>query len=67
LLLSLWDVHDESTAALMQSFYKGFVETGNMAVSLQAAMFELRQQNPHPYFWAPFVLIGKVADKKSLS
>jgi CHAT domain-containing protein len=67
LLLSLWDVHDESTAALMQSFYKGFMETGHMAESLQAAMYELRQQNAHPYFWAPFVLIGKIADNTSLS
>jgi len=67
LLLSLWDVHDESTAALMQSFYKRFVETGDMAGSLQTAMQQLREQNPHPYFWAPFVLIGKLADNKSLS
>src|SRR5271155_5608748 len=67
LLLSLWDVHDESTAALMQSFYKRFVETGDMAGSLQTAMQQLREQNPHPYFWAPFALIGKLADNKSLS
>jgi CHAT domain-containing protein len=67
LLLSLWDVHDESTAALMQSFYKSFVESGDMAGSLQAAMHELRGENPHPYFWAPFVLIGKLADSKSFS
>ncbi len=26
LLLSLWDVHDRSTAELMQSFYKGYME-----------------------------------------
>jgi len=51
----------------MQSFYKRFVETGDMAGSLQTAMQQLREQNPHPYFWAPFVLIGKLADNKSLS
>jgi CHAT domain-containing protein len=67
LLLSLWDVHDESTSALMESFYKNFIRTNNMASALQSAMKQLRQQNPHPYFWAPFVLIGKLADNKEVS
>jgi len=67
LLLSLWDVHDESTSALMESFYKDYIRTGNMASALQSAMKQLRQQNPHPYFWAPFVLIGKLADNKEVS
>jgi CHAT domain-containing protein/tetratricopeptide (TPR) repeat protein len=66
LLLSLWDVHDSSTAQLMQSFYKGYMETGNMAAALQSAMKELRQQNPHPYFWAPFVLVGQLAENTCL-
>jgi CHAT domain-containing protein/Tfp pilus assembly protein PilF len=67
LLLSLWDVHDLSTSQLMQSFYKGYKETGNMAVALQSAMKQLRQQYPHPYFWAPFVLVGQVTENKSLN
>ena len=67
LLLSLWDVHDESTAQLMQFFYREYLQTGDMAGALQSAMRQLRQQNPHPYFWAPFVLVGKLTDSKSLS
>ena len=67
LLLSLWDVHDSSTAQLMQAFYKGYMETGNMAVALQSAMKQLRQQNPHPYFWAPFVLVGQIFENKRLN
>ncbi len=67
LLLSLWDVHDQSTAELMQSFYKGYMETGNMALSLQSAMKQLREKNPHPYFWAPFVLVGQLAVNKRLN
>ena len=62
LLLSLWDVHDQSTALLMQHFYGEYIRSGNMAGALQHAMLELRQQSPHPYFWAPFVLIGKLTD-----
>jgi CHAT domain-containing protein/tetratricopeptide (TPR) repeat protein len=66
LLLSLWDVHDLSTSQLMQLFYREYMRTGNMAGALQHAMQELRQQNPHPYFWAPFVLVGKLADSTRL-
>jgi CHAT domain-containing protein len=61
LLLSLWDVHDRSTADLMQSFYHCFIQTGDMAGALQTAMRHVRKQHPHPYFWAPFVLVGKVS------
>ncbi|MGC1605904.1 MAG: CHAT domain-containing protein [Candidatus Acidiferrum sp.] len=67
LLLSLWDVHDRSTANLMRSFYKGYINTGNMASSLQSAMKQLRQQNPHPYFWAPFVLVGQLSANKRVN
>ena len=67
LLLSLWDVHDRSTAELMQAFYKGFTESSDMAGSLQSAMKQLRQQNPHPYFWAPFVLVGQLTTNKRLN
>jgi CHAT domain-containing protein len=66
LLLSLWDVHDQSTSHLMQDFYREYIRTGNMAGALQHAMQELRKENPHPYFWAPFVLIGKLTDSKRL-
>jgi CHAT domain-containing protein len=66
LLLSLWDVHDQSTSELMQLFYHEYLRTGEMASALQHAMRQLRQQNPHPYFWAPFVLVGKLADSTGL-
>jgi CHAT domain-containing protein len=67
LLLSLWDVHDRSTAELMQAFYKHYIDSGDMAASLQSAMKQIRQQNPHPYFWAPFVLVGQITENKRVS
>jgi CHAT domain-containing protein/predicted negative regulator of RcsB-dependent stress response len=60
LLLSLWDVHDQSTATLMELFYMNYTATQNLAKSIQSAMLELREQKPHPYFWAPFALIGRI-------
>ena len=59
LLLTLWDVQDKSTAEFMKSFYCGFRERADKALALQASMIELRERYPHPYFWAPFALIGK--------
>ena len=67
LLLSLWDVHDESTATLMRAFYESYIRTGDMPHSLQKAMRQLREQNPHPYFWAPFILTGKLSENKAFN
>jgi CHAT domain-containing protein len=67
LLLSLWDVHDESTAQLMGHFYKRHIEGHDMAKSLQGAMRELRKTRPHPFYWAPFVLVGKLAHSTGLN
>jgi CHAT domain-containing protein len=67
LLLSLWDVHDRSTAELMQAFYQGYMATNDVPGSLRAAMQRLRVNNPHPYFWAPFILVGKLTDSKPVS
>jgi CHAT domain-containing protein len=58
LLLSLWDVQDRSTTELMRSFYTRFGAQASAASALQGAMQELRERQPHPYFWAPFVLTG---------
>jgi len=65
LLLSLWDVHDDSTARLMTEFYTSYVRSNDMAGALRTAMQRLRTQLPHPYFWAPFVLVGRVAEAES--
>lgn len=67
LLLSLWDVHDSSTAELMQAFYKAYLQTGDMASSLQSSMRQIREQRSHPYYWAPFFLAGQLTVNKPLN
>jgi CHAT domain-containing protein len=59
LLLTLWDVHDQSTAAFMTRFYLRLAAREPKARALQSAMKDLRYEYPHPYYWAPFILIGK--------
>ena len=67
LLLSLWDVHDQSTAKLMEAFYKNYTAGQDLAAALQAAMKQIREEHPHPYFWAPFVLVGKITENNRLN
>jgi CHAT domain-containing protein len=59
ILVSLWDVHDRSTAEFMTSFYTGLENHANKAEALHDAMRVLRRDYPHPYYWAPFILVGK--------
>jgi CHAT domain-containing protein len=59
LMLSLWDVHDRTTADFMKCFYERYTAAQDPAAALQHAMQEVRREHPHPYYWAPFVLIGK--------
>ena len=58
LMLSLWDIHDRTAAGLMRAFYAHWQRQPNQAAALQAAMQEIRERHPHPYFWAPFILTG---------
>jgi CHAT domain-containing protein len=60
-LATLWEVDDRSTPAFMRSFYSR-IEKSNKAASLSAAQRELRgnAQYQHPYYWAAFILVGKM-------
>jgi CHAT domain-containing protein len=60
LLLTLWDVQDRSTSLLIKAFYAKLATGSDKGSALRGAMLELRDTHPHPYFWAPFVLIGKI-------
>ena len=59
-LLTLWDVQDSSTAQFMNAFYGHLADCKDKAAALQRAALDIREIYPHPYYWAPFVLLGKV-------
>jgi CHAT domain-containing protein len=59
LMLTLWDVHDESTKEFMVEFYSQLRMGAAKSAAMQTAMQSLRKRYPHPYYWAPFSLIGK--------
>jgi CHAT domain-containing protein len=59
LLVSLWPVDDDATAALMSSFYKS-AATMKPSAAMRKAQLELIAKNDtnSPFKWAPFVLVG---------
>lgn len=59
LLLSLWNVHDQSTERLMAHFYGRVGGGASPVMALRDTMLEVREEFPHPYQWAPFVVTGK--------
>ncbi len=66
-LATQWSI-DESAAELMASFYKAMMGGRGTAVALREAKLEAMKKRQsfggaevslaHPFFWAPFVLIG---------
>lgn len=58
LLLSLWNVNDESTAELMAHFYREWRKGVAKSTAFRSAMREIRNRYPNPFYWAPFLLAG---------
>jgi CHAT domain-containing protein len=64
MIVSLWQVADESTSDLMVDFYKNSLENkGQIAYSeaLRNAKLKMISEGryAHPLYWSPFILIGK--------
>jgi CHAT domain-containing protein len=70
LLLSLWVVEDRSTAQLMEAFYLKLAQGCRKASALRHVQMQFingqfadaqsaQEGYAHPYFWAPFFLVGE--------
>jgi CHAT domain-containing protein/tetratricopeptide (TPR) repeat protein len=64
LVTSLWRVHDEVTGELMAMYYGKLLDKrkpGSRLGAMVEAMQELRTRpgRAHPYYWAPFLVIGQ--------
>jgi CHAT domain-containing protein/tetratricopeptide (TPR) repeat protein len=69
LVLTLWTVEDRSTSSLMQRFYQGLSQGQRKGSALRQAQLAFIHTDQsasisedgayaHPYFWAPFFLVG---------
>jgi CHAT domain-containing protein len=61
LCVSLWLVEDEASASLMSCLYERFAQGADYSRALRTAQLEMKDKQPHPYYWAPFILIGQMA------
>ena len=63
IIVSLWKVSDESATELMTDFYKNLItEKEDKATALYDAKIKMIENGgnfAHPFFWSPFVLIGR--------
>ena len=60
-IASLWSVEDNATATFMEDFYKELATLDTTkAKALRKAQLSLLKnpQFTHPFYWAPFVLVG---------
>jgi CHAT domain-containing protein/Tfp pilus assembly protein PilF len=65
-MATLWEVDDASTLELMTLFYGGLTESASnedkaaALASAQRALLSSKKYR-HPYYWAPFVLVGEMS------
>ncbi|MCK9453144.1 MAG: CHAT domain-containing protein [Bacteroidales bacterium] len=62
IVMTNWEVNDQASAQLMESFYKYLSEGMDKDLALQKAktdfLAQANQLKAHPYFWASYVIIG---------
>ena len=61
-IVSLWNVQDDSTAVLMAEFYRQLQQQPDRAQALRQAMLKTMAEYPDPIDWAAFTLIGETGE-----
>ena len=55
---TLWELADQPTSSLMQTFYAGLAAHERKVDALRAAQLDLLKDGLPPYYWASFQLVG---------
>jgi CHAT domain-containing protein len=59
-LMSLWSVSEESSTVMVEHFFKRLKEGKGKMEAFQLARDDIRKRGyDHPFFWAPFILVGE--------
>jgi CHAT domain-containing protein len=58
-MVSLWEVASKETVDYMTLFYDHLKEGKSRSQALRQARQEIKAQNPHPFYWAAFILHGE--------
>ena len=59
-LMSLWSVDERSTVLLTEKFFANLRQGKGALEALRQARADLRHAGyDHPFYWAPFILVGE--------
>ena len=59
MVVSLWAVNDAAAGHLMSDFYRNLQRGETISASLRKAQMAFVERGEHPFYWSPFVLIGR--------
>lgn len=60
-LMSLWSVAEKSSVQLVENFFWNLRDGKCKLEALRLAREEIRKAGyDHPFFWAPFIMVGEV-------
>lgn len=57
IIMSLWEVDDQATSLMMQTFYSNLVKGKSKRDSFFAAQNEVRKKYADPRYWAAFIML----------
>lgn len=57
IIMSLWEVDDQATSLMMQTFYSNLVKGKGKRESFAAAQKEVRKKYVDPRYWAAFIML----------
>ena len=56
---TLWKLDSQTGPVFMRDFYAQLATGSSAAEALAETRKKVRRDKPHPYYWAPFILIGQ--------
>jgi hypothetical protein len=60
-MMTLWSVAEKASVQMVESFFRHINEGKSKLEALRLARKEIRDRGyDHPFFWAPFILVGEV-------
>lgn len=57
IIMSLWEVDDQATSLMMQTFYRNLVRGKSKRESFTAAQAEVQKKYADPRYWAAFIML----------
>lgn len=57
IIMSLWEVDDQATSLMMQTFYRNLVRGKSKRESFTLAQSEVRKKYEDPRYWAAFIML----------